>query len=267
MMTIINFLPTMLSYEFMRNAFFAGTMAALVAAIVGYFVVIRSVAFAGHALGHIGFAGAAGAGLIGLSPPIGQLLLTVLAAIGMGGLSNRLEKSDTVIGIVLAFALSLGVLFLYLYKAYAAQAMAILFGDVLGVSHTLLMTMLIFSILSLCALAIIARPLLFASLEPELAQAKGISLSFISILFFIITAIAITEASQIIGVLLVFTLLVGPAAAALNWARTFWSGIFLSALIAVLMVWLGITLTYITDWPAAFWISSLSLVIYLVSLI
>lgn len=266
MITTITQLTSIFDYDFMRNAFLAGTVAAIVTAIVGYFVVIRNLTFAGHALSHISFAGAAGAGLISLSPVSGQLILTLFAAGGMGLLGERLEKSDTAIGIILAFFLGLGILFLYLYKAYAAQAMAILFGDLLGVSDILLKKMLLFSIPCLLALAVIARPLLFASLEPELAEARGVSLHLISVLFFLILAIAVTEASQVVGVLLVFTLLIGPAAAALNWARNFWAGLWLSVGLGIVIVWVGIVLSYVTDWPTSFWISALSLVIYLASL-
>lgn len=266
MLPIVTLIQKMFEYDFMRNAFEAGTLAAVITATVGYFVVIRSVAFAGHALSHISFAGAAGAGLIGLSPPIGQLLLTVLAAVGMGSLGERVGKSDIAIGIILAFSLGLGMLFLSLYHTYAGQAMAILFGDLLGVSNHLIKMMLLFCIPCLITLGFIARPLLFSSLEPELAEAKGMSLQWISILFLIIVAFAITEASQIVGVLLVFTLLVGPAAAALHWAKYFWTGMALTIVLAVVTVWIGIILAYITDWPASFWISALSLVVYLVSL-
>lgn len=264
---ITTLLFEMFSYDFMRNAFLAGTIAAVLASVVGYFVVIRNLAFAGHALGHIGFAGAAGAGLVGLSPVSGQMILTLLAAAGMGTLGERIGKSDIAIGIVLAFSLGLGVLFLHFYNSYAGQAMAILFGDILGVSNLLLKKMLISSIICLLILGFIARPLLFASLEPELAEAKGVSLPLTSTLFLLVMAVAVTEISQIVGVLLVFTLLIGPAAAALNWTRKFWSGIIATLIIAIIIVWLGIGLAYTTDWPAAFWISCLSLLIYLVSLI
>lgn len=265
MLPIITPMIEMFNYDFMQNAFIAGTIAAVLAALVGYFIVIRNLAFAGHALSHISFAGAAGAGLFHLSPVNGQLLLTVLAALGMGSLGERIGKSDMVIGIVLAFSLGLGVLFLHLYQAYAGQAMAILFGDVLGVSHQLINTMLWFSIPCLVALGLIARPLLFASLAPELAEARGVSLPIISMLFLFIVAIAVTEVSQIVGVLLVFTLLVGPAAAAIHWTQNFWSGITLSMILAILIVWVGIILAYVTDWPTSFWISALSLGIYLLS--
>jgi zinc/manganese transport system permease protein len=253
------------AYEFMQNAFIAGTIASIVSAAIGYFVVLRSQNFAGHALSHIGFAGAAGAGLIGLSPMAGQLILTILAAIGMGSLGERASKSDVAIGIILSFALGLGVLFLYFYTNYAGQAMVILFGDLLGISHNLIKTMLIYSVISLLGLIFIARPLLFSSLEPELAEAKGVSPHLISILFFILVAIAITEASQIVGILLVFTLLIGPAATAISCTKTFKAGILLSIIIGVIITWIGIILSYYTNWPASFWISGLSLLSYLLA--
>lgn len=256
---------SLFEYYFLRNALIAGTIAAILAGFVGYFMVIRRLVFAGHALGHIGFAGATGAGLVGLTPVTGQLLLTLFAAIGMGSLGHRVSKSDIAIGIVLALALGLGVLFLHFYTSYAAQAMTILFGNLLGVSAHLIKMMLIYSILSLAALSMVARPLLFASLEPELAEAKGVSLPLISILFMIIVAVAVTEASQVVGVLLVFTLLTGPAAAALNWTQRIGSGLFLTVVFGVLIVWLGIILSFITDWPIPFWISALAAANYFLS--
>lgn len=269
MSTIVDptWIISLFEYHFLCNALIAGTIAAILAGFVGYFMVIRKLAFAGHALGHIGFAGATGAGLVGLAPVTGQLILTMLAAIGMGSLGHRMSKSDVAIGIVLALALGLGVLFLHIYTRYATQAMTILFGNLLGVSVHLIKMMLIYSILSLLGLSIIARPLLFASLEPELAEAKGVSLPLISILFMIIVAVAVTEASQVVGVLLVFTLLIGPAAAALNWTNRVLSGLFLTVLFGILIVWLGIILAFITDWPIPFWISAIAAANYFLSFI
>lgn len=258
---------SLFEYHVFFNALLAGTVAAVLAGVVGYFMVIRRLAFAGHALGHIGFAGATGAGLVGLSPLTGQLLLTILAAIGMGGLGNRINKSDVVIGIVLAFALALGILFLHFYMHYAAQAMTILFGNLLGVSTHLIKLMSACCLASLIALGVIARPLLFSSLEPELAEAKGVSLPCISILFMIIVAVAVTIASQVVGILLVFTLLIGPAATALNWARGFASGLLLTVFLGVLSVWGGIILAFISDWPIPFWITLLVTGSYFFSLI
>ena len=265
LITLIHDLVNLFDYEFMRNAFAAGTIAAIVASLVGYFVILRSLAFAGHALSHIGFAGAAGAGLIHLQPWAGQLILTLFAAAGMGSLGERVSKSDIAVGIILAFSLGLGILFLHLYTQYAGMANAILFGNLLGVSNQTIKWMLCIGLLSLLALAFISRPLLFASLEPELAEAKGVSLQKISILFFLIVAIAVTQASQIVGVLLVFTLLIGPAATALRITRGIATGITMSLFLGVTTVWLGIILGYITDWPISFWISSISLLLYLLS--
>ena len=260
-------ITTMLNYDFMRHAFAAGTLAAIVAGIVGYFVVLRNISFAGHALSHISFAGATGASLIGLTPMTGQLLLTLLAAIGMGLLGENIHKRDTIIGIILAFSLGLGVLFLYFYKGYAGQATAILFGDILGVSTSLLKSMCYFSLLSLLMLSIIGKRLLFASLEPELAEAKGISLKALSVIFLLIVAIAVAQASQVVGILLVFTLLIGPAATAINCTKSVYYGILLTISLAISTVWLGIILTYLTNWPTTFWISSLCLMTYLLSLL
>ena len=124
-------------------------------------------------------------------------------------------------------------------------------------------SMLAYSIVSLLGIALLGKRLLFTSLEPELAQAKGISLRMLSILFFMLVSIAITEASQVVGILLVFTLLVGPPASALCCTRRFWKGLGLSVLIGVVMVWLGIMLAYVTDWPVSFWISALCFSVYL----
>src|SRR5690348_629540 len=114
-----NALLTMFQYDFMQHAFLAGTLAAILAGVVGYFIIIRNLAFAAHALGHIGFAGASGALLLGVTPITGQLFLTILAALGIGALGDRIHKSDMVIGIILSFCLGLGSLFLHFYGGYA----------------------------------------------------------------------------------------------------------------------------------------------------
>jgi zinc/manganese transport system permease protein len=260
----INLLGDLFAYDFMQNAFIAGTLAAILAGAVGYFVALRNLAFAGHALTHVGFAGAAGAGLLGLTPMGGQLIVTILAAMGMGVLGDRITRDNLSIGIILAFSLGLGSLFLYFYGSYAGQVTAILFGDLLGVSNHAIKNMAILTPLSLIALGIIARPLLFSSLDPELAEAKGVNISGLGILFLSMMAIAVTLASQVVGVLLVFTLLIGPAAIAMRWTRTFSGGISLSIILAVLIVWVSIILSYVTDWPVSFWISALVLVLYMV---
>ena len=256
--TAITTAPAMLEYDFMRNAFAAAGVAAIVSGVVGYFLVLRGQTFAGHALGHIGFAGATGAALIGLAPLWGLLGFTVAAGIGMGLMGERLSGRDVAIGIMLALALGFGLLFLHYYTAFAAQATALLFGDVLAVDHGMIATLAALGVVTLAALAAIMRPLIFSSLQPELAEAKGVPVRFLSVAFLAIVALAVSESAQIVGVLLVFALMVGPPATAQRLVNGLWSGIALSATIALAEAWLGIVIAYYTDWPVSFCISLLS---------
>lgn len=260
-------IATMLDYEFMRTAFAAGLVVAAVAGAVGYFLVLRNLTFAGHALSHVGFAGATGALLVGIAPFWGLLFLTLAGGAAMGLLGERLRGRDVAIGIILSLSLGLGVLFLHLYTAYAAQATALLFGNVLAVSGDNLRDLALLAAASLVALAVISRPLLFATLEPELAEAKGVSLRLISMLFLLIVAVAVAEAVQIVGILLVFALMVGPAAAAQRLTAGVKAGVALSALLAIAETTAGITLAYLSDAPPTFWITLLSVAVYFLALL
>ena len=253
----------MFTYDFMQNAFAAAGIVSLLSGIIGCFLVLRAQTFAGHALSHVGFTGATGAVLFGLSPLWGMIALTLAAGIGMGLLGERLHQRDVAVGIVLAMSLGLGLLFLHFFTAYAAQATALLFGNILGIDATTVWTLLFAAIPALAALGFIARPLLFATLQPELAEAKGVSLRLVSTLFLAVVALGVTECAQIVGVLLVFALMVGPPAAALQLTTRIWHGIALSALLALAEAWLGLMLAYATDWPTSFWITTLSGCVYL----
>jgi zinc/manganese transport system permease protein len=255
----------MLEYDFMRNAFAAATVVAILSGAVGYFLVLRGQTFAGHALAHVGFTGATGAVLVSLAPLWGLVLMTVAAGIAMGFSGERLAQRDVAIGLVLALALGLGLLFLHFYTAYATQVTALLFGNVLAVDRPTVWTLLALGALSLATLAVISRPLLFASLQPELAEAKGVSLRLYSVLFLAIVALATAECAQIVGVLLVFALMVGPAAAAQRLVSGVASGVLASAALGLFEAWLGITLAYYTDWPSSFWITALSAAVYLLA--
>jgi zinc/manganese transport system permease protein len=257
---------SMLEYDFMRTAFLAGGIVAVTAGTVGYFLVLRGQTFAGHALAHVGFTGATGAVLIGASPLFGLVSFTVLAGIAMGILGEKLSSRDVAIGMILSLALGLGLLFLHFYTAYATQVTALLFGNVLGVDETQLWTLGLLAVVSLLVLGIILRPLVFASLQPELAEAKGVSLRLVSIVFLMIVAVAVAECSQIVGVLLVFTLMVGPAAAAQRLTTHFAFGVGLAAVLALAEAWGGIALAYWTDLPTSFWITCLSAAAYFASL-
>lgn len=255
----------MFDYEFMVNAFAAATIVAIAAGLVGYFLVLRGQTFAGHALSHVGFAGATGAVLIGVSPLAGLVFATVLAGAGMGLLGERLQQRDVAIGIVLAMSLGLGLLFLHFFTAYASQATALLFGNVLGVDAATVFVLLGLSVAIVVALGIISRPLIFATLQPELAEAKGVSLRLISVIFLVIVALATAASVQIVGILLVFTLMVAPAATAQLLAIRLWPGLMLSVVLALLEAWLGLTLAFYTDWPTSFWITALGGAFYLLA--
>ena len=253
----------MFAYDFMRHAFAAATVVALLAGTVGYFLVLRGQAFAGHALAHVGFTGATGAVLLGAAPLWGLVLVTVAAGAGMGLMGGALAQRDVAVGMVLSLALGTGLLFLHFYTAFATQATALLFGNVLSVDAGTIWWLLALAVLSLAALAVISRPLLFASLQPELAEAKGVSLRLQDVLFLSVVSLATAECVQIVGVLLVFVLMVGPAASAQRITTRVWSGVALSAALALVASWTGISLAYVTDWPASFCISLLSVGIYL----
>jgi zinc/manganese transport system permease protein len=255
----------MLDYDFMRNAFAAAGVAAVVSGLVGYFLVLRGQTFAGHALGHIGFAGATGAILIGLAPIWGLVGLTVAAGIGMGMMGERVSGRDVATGVVLSLALGFGLLFLHYYTAFAAQATSLLFGNVLTVDQPMIVTLVMMGLITLAALAAIMRPLIFASLQPELAQAKGVPVGFVSTAFLVIVALAVSESAQIVGMLLVFSLMVGPPATAQRLVTGLWSGITLSAVIALAEAWLGLIIAYYTDWPVSFCIALLSALGYFVT--
>jgi zinc/manganese transport system permease protein len=249
---------TMLDYEFMRNAFAAAGIAAVVSGLVGYFLVLRGQTFAGHALSHIGFAGATGAVLLGVASVWGLVGFTIAAGIGMGALGERLSGRDVAIGVVLSLALGFGLLFLHYYTAFATQATALLFGNVLAVDRSTIATLLGLAAITILGLALIMRPLIFATLQPELAEAKGVPLRLVSTAFLVIVALAVSQSAQIVGVLLVFALMVGPPATAQRLVTGLWSGMMLAAGIALAEAWLGLVIAYHTDWPVSFCIAILS---------
>jgi zinc/manganese transport system permease protein len=235
-------------YEFMVHAFEAGTIVAIVAGAIGYFVVLRGSAFAAHALSHIGFAGATGAVVLAVNP---------ICALG-----NRLRGRDVTIGIVLAWTLGLGVLFISLYTGYATEAYAILFGLILGISANDVLVTLVAGIVTIAALIAVYRPLLFASVDEELAGAKGVPVTALSIGFMAILAVAVTEAVQVVGVLLIFALIVTPAAIAVRFTSRPPAAIFTGILLALAFTWAGLAVAYYSPHPVSFFITSLAFFTY-----
>jgi zinc/manganese transport system permease protein len=246
------------AYGFMVHAYLAAAIVAAMAGAVGYFLVLRGQSFAGHALGHVGFAGATAALLAGFPALPGLIAATTLGGMAMGLMGESLAERDVGIGLVLAASLGLGLLFLGFFTGSAAQAVSLLFGNVLGVDAAMLWTMLGVGVVTLAGLAVLSRPLLFASLQPELAAARGVKLRLLSVLFLGLVGLAVAVSAQVVGVLLVFSLLVGPAAVAQRLTPRVWAGIGLAVGVALLEALGGITLAFYTDWPASFWISALA---------
>jgi zinc/manganese transport system permease protein len=256
-------LVNMWQYDFMRHAFEAGTIVAIVAGVVGYFVVMRRLSFAAHALSHIGFAGAAGAVLIGLNPLSGLLIFTSGGGLAMAVLGRKASSRDVQIGTVLAFMLGLGVLFINLYKGYATEAYSLLFGEILGISSGDVIATLIAGVLIMAAVIIIFRRLLFTSLDEEVAEAKGISIMTMSIIFMLLIAVATSIAVQVVGVLLIFALMVTPAAIAQRIARRPSQGLVISVSIALVATWFGLFISYYIPYPVSFFITSSVFLAYL----
>jgi len=252
-----------LQYEFMVHALQAGTVVAVVAGVIGYFVVIRGSAFAAHALSHIGFAGATGAVVLGLSPVVGLLVFTVGSGTVIGALGSRIRGRDVTIGIVLAWMLGLGVLFISLYTGYATEAYAILFGEILGISDRDVAIVVLTGVLTLLALALLYRPLLFSSVDENLAAARGVPVTGLSIAFMAVLALAVTGAVQVVGVLLIFALIVTPAAIAIRWTHRPPAAIAVSAGLALAFTWAGLLIAFYSPHPVSFFITSLAFGTYL----
>ncbi len=254
---------TLFYYQFIQNAFLAGTVVAIVAAVVGYFLIARGLTFAGHALSHIGFAGAAAALVAGVDPLVGMLIFTVAAGAIIGFSGKPLREQDISIGVVLTFMLGLGALFIALYSGYAEQAYSILFGTVLGISRAEVMLIAGCSLVVLVSLVLLYRPLLFSTFDPEVAASRGVPVRFLMIIFLLLTAVAVAVAVPVVGVMLIFTLLVGPAATAMRLTHRPLSAIILAIVLGLGYTWLGIFLAMRGSWPVSFYIAALSFGVYL----
>ena len=253
-------------HDFVQNAFVAGTLIAILSALVGYFVVLRGQSFACEALSHIGFAGATGAALLGVSSLLGMFLFTFLAAIGMGALGKRLRGRDIEVGMLLSFVLGLGVLFLSLYTRYASEAVGVLFGSILSVTPLDVFITLGSGLVTMVLLVFLYRPLLFASIDPEVAEARGVPVQKLSVLFLLLMALSVSEAIKVVGVLLVFALLVVPAAAAEHLTHRPLAALLLGVLISLICTWGGLALAFVGHWPVSFYIVSLASLFYFASL-
>ena len=262
---LVRVVQELLRYTFMQHAFEAGTIVALSAGVIGYFVVLRGLSFAAHALSHIGFAGATGAVLLGAAPIVGLLAFTMSAGAVMGALGQRLRGRDVTIGLVMAWSLGLGLLFTALYRGSAQLAIGILFGQIFGITTQDVGVTFVAGLVTVLLVLAVYRPLLFSTLDEEVAEAKGVPVRALSIVFMVVLAVAVSEAVQVVGVLLIFALIVAPAAIAERFTTRPSRGILVSAVLAVLFTWAGLTVAYYLPYPVGFFITTIAFWSYILA--
>jgi zinc/manganese transport system permease protein len=239
----------MFAHEFFRNALLAGTFVALACGAVGYFVVLRAQVFAGDALSHVAFTGALAAAAAGIDTRIGLFAATIAVALVLGAIGQRASSDDVAIGIIFAWVLGLGVFFLALFAAGSGGGNGLLgaralFGSIFGLSAPDARLAAILGALIVIAVAVIARPLLFASLDPTVARARGVPVTMLGLAFLVLVGATTAEATQAVGALLLLGLLAAPAGAAHRLTPNPYLALTLSMVLAVLSMWLGLALSY-----------------------
>ncbi len=251
-------------------ALLASAIVAALTAAIGYFVVLRGLSFAGHAVTDIGLTGGAGAMLAGVNPLVGLIAFSVGAATAVGALGDRARERDVATGLVLALALGLGALFLHLQTTFANAQSTLLFGSIFDIAPTLLRIVGAIAAVALLALALMYRPLLFSSVAPEAARSAGVPSRTIGFAFLIVMAVAVAETAQIVGVLIATALLIGPAATAMSLVREPLRGIALAMALGILEMWLAIALSFASfdwshgtqSWPVSFFVAVVALGVY-----
>jgi zinc/manganese transport system permease protein len=252
---------------FMRNAFIGGTLVAIASGLIGYFVVIRRDAFAAHALAHIGFPGATFAVLVGIPITAGLALFCVTGGLAIGALGKRVSNREVSTGTILAFATGLGVLFASLASENTSTVTSVLFGNLLAISPSQIRTFTAFTIGLVIVLVIIGRPLLFASVDPQVAEAKGVAVRPLGIAFMVLLGLAVTMAVQVVGTLLLFALVVTPGATALAITARPTFVVALGTGIGLAAVWIGLVIAVMFNLPPSFCIVSLAFVTWLGALV
>ena len=248
---------------FMMNAWVIATIVAVVAGVVGFFVVLRGSAFAAHAIPNGAFAGAAGANLIGLNSLLGLAVFSLLAALGIGSLGRR-GRHDVVTALALVMMLALGALFLSRSTEYEPQIYSLLFGEVLGVSTAEILPVALLGLACIGAVIVLYRPLMFSSAVPEIAEAKRVRSHRMGSCFLVVIALATAMTVPVVGALLIFSLMIGPPAAARSLTARPLVAIMLSVTLALLTVWAAIACSYLTNWPVGFYVGVLSACCYAV---
>jgi len=266
-LNLISDIHEMLSVDFMCYAFQAGTMVSLVSGLVGYFIILRNLVFATEALGHVTFTGALAAAVIGLDPLVGLFGATILVALLLGVLGTRVKENDVVVGTILAWILGLGALFLSIYTTKSSATNSTLgvnylFGSLFGLQEEQAQQTVIIGLGIVLSLLVIARPLLFASLDPDVAMARGLPVRGLSLVFLVLVALSLAEAVPAVGSLLNSALLITPAAIAQRLVTRPFVALVLSAVLALLFTWVGLTVGFYASYPVSFVISTISFVTY-----
>lgn len=254
-----------LGSTFMVRAMIAGVLISLSAGVIGYFVIARKSTFAAHAVAHIGIPGATGAVLLGLPVSLGMGVFALAGSLVIGILGKKASKREVATGTILAFALGLGLMLARLSTAASQQLQSILFGSILTVTNSQLITFLIFDMLLLIITAVIYRPLLFTSVDEQVAQAKGLHTQALNLVFMALLAGSVTIAVQAVGTLLIFALLVTPSASANAIARSPRSAILLSTVICFVSIMLGLLFSAMFPTPPSFAIVTVSTIIWCVT--
>jgi zinc/manganese transport system permease protein len=248
----------------MTNTWIVATIVAFIAGVVGFFVVLRGDAFPAHAIPNGAFAGAAGAALVGASALLGLGTFAVAAALGIGWLGRR-GRHDVVTALALVMMLALGAAFLSHTSEYSSEIFALLFGEVLGVSTSEILPTAVLAGACIGAIAVLYRPLLLSSALPEVAEAKGIRAHRMETIFLVVLALATALTVPVVGALLIFSLMIGPPAAARSLTSRPARSIALSVLIALVTVWAAIASSYTTNWPVGFFVGMFSAAAYLLA--
>jgi zinc/manganese transport system permease protein len=262
-------LEVLLQYPFMRNAFVAGAVAALMCGAIGWFAVLRGETYAAHTLATVAFPGASGAAYLGLAPLVGYFGFAVAGAGLIAWLSpqgpGRAERHSATVGAVQAMALALGFWFVSLYRGFLGNLNGFLFGSFLGVTRDDVVVLAVTALVALATLAVIGRPLLFASVDPRVAEAAGVPVRVVSFAYLILLGGAVAEAAQFTGVLLVLALVVVPAATASVLTARPSTGMVLSVGSALITVWAGLAAAYFTDRPVGFWVTTVGFAGYVLA--
>jgi len=261
----------LLSYHFMLNALRAGTVVAVVSGAIGYFMVLRRQSFAGHTLAVVGFPGAAGAAWLGLAPSLGYFGFCLAAALliaalpGGGRAAGGAGEESAAIGTLQGFALACGFLFVSLSQGFLSGLTSLLFGSITGITDNQVLVLLGSGLVSLLLLAVLGRPLLFASVDQDVARARGLRVRLLSAAFLLLLGVAVAGTSQVTGSLLVFALLVAPAATASRLTARPAVGLPLSIGIALLVTWLGEAIAFYSPYQIGFWVTSLAFAAFLLA--